>query len=230
MKTAPTNLIIRRAEAKDASALASLFALEAMLAFTDVPPHTGLMYWEKRLAEYTDAAHLPLVAVIENAIVGLSLMKTWPNHIRRKHQASLTLLAVRPTQRKRGIGRSLVNACIRACDDWLNVRRIEVAIDDSVPLAKFYASFGFESEGVKAKDLLHDGRVVSARVMSRINPINMAVAAACDRKTQKGFADQNHDSSSDARRCRRFRCGVRHARRSERHLATSLHLAGDLAH
>jgi L-phenylalanine/L-methionine N-acetyltransferase len=178
MKTAPTNLIIRRAEAKDASALASLFALEAMLAFTDVPPHTGIAYWEKRLAEYIDEAHLPLVALIDDAIVGLSLLKAWPNHIRRKHQASLTLLAVHPTQRKRGIGRALVNACIRACDDWLNVRRIEVAIDDSEPLAKFYASFGFESEGVKAKVLLHDGRVVSARVTSRINPINMPAPPA----------------------------------------------------
>jgi L-phenylalanine/L-methionine N-acetyltransferase len=173
MKRAPANLIIRRADAKDASALASLFAQEAMLAFTDVPPHTGIAYWEKRLAEYIDAAHLPLVAVIDDAIVGLSLMKTWPNHIRRKHQASLTLLAVHPTHRKRGIGRALVNASIRACDDWLNVRRIEVVIDDSVPLAKFYASFGFESEGIKAKDLLHGGRMVGARVMSRINPVNM---------------------------------------------------------
>jgi L-phenylalanine/L-methionine N-acetyltransferase len=179
VKKALTNLTIRRAEAKDASALASLFAIESMLAFTDVPPHTGVAYWEKRLAEYSDAAQLPLLALSGEAIVGVSLLKGWPNHIRRKHQASLSLLAVHPAYRKQGVGRALVNASIRACDDWLGVRRIEVAIDEGhAPLEKFYASFGFQSEGVKRKDLAHGGRVVDARVMSRINSLNMPAPPA----------------------------------------------------
>jgi L-phenylalanine/L-methionine N-acetyltransferase len=163
---------------KDASELASLFALDAMLHFTDVPPHTGVAYWEKRIGEHADASHLPLIALIDGAIVGVLLLKTFPSHIRRKHQASIGLLAVHPSQRKRGIGRALVNAAVRACDDWLAVRRIETWIDDSAPLTKFYASFGFESEGVSAKMRTHEGQVVAVRVMARINSTNMPAAAS----------------------------------------------------
>jgi L-phenylalanine/L-methionine N-acetyltransferase len=165
---------IRRAEAKDASELASLFAHEAMLHFTDVPPHSGVGYWEKRLAEYLDSAHLPLVALVNDQIVGLSLLKGWPHHIRRKHSAALTLLAVLPSHRKRGIGRELLTASIRACDEWLNIRRLEVSIDaSSAPLEKFYASLGFASEGVCAKARAHEGGTASLRIMARANVSNM---------------------------------------------------------
>jgi L-phenylalanine/L-methionine N-acetyltransferase len=173
-----TQIAIRRAEVKDASELASLFAMDAMLHFTDVPPHTGVTYWEKRLAEYADAAHLPLVALIDGAIVGLLLLKGFPNHIRRKHQASIGLLAVHPRHRKRGVGRALVSAAVRACDDWLAMRRIETWIDDSAPLTKFYASFGFESEGLQPKARTHEGRIVTTRAMARLNPANMPAPAS----------------------------------------------------
>jgi L-phenylalanine/L-methionine N-acetyltransferase len=174
-----TNFTLRRAENKDAQALASLFADEAMLAFTDVPPHSGLAYWEKRLAAFTDAAHVPLVAMAGDAIVGILLLQAWPNHIRRKHSTVLQLLAVHPKHRRIGVGRALVNAATRACDDWLNVRRIEVSIDaSSAPLKDFYESLGFVEEGVKACDLMHAARYAGTRIMSRINPVNMPAPAS----------------------------------------------------
>jgi L-phenylalanine/L-methionine N-acetyltransferase len=179
VKSKTPNFTIRRAEMTDAQALATLFADPTMLAFTDVSPYTGIVYWEKRLAEYSDAAHLPLVAMIDSTIIGISLLKGWPNHIRRKHQASLALLAIKPQHRKRGVGRALVSASLRACDEWLNVRRVEVSFDDGhAPLAKFYESFGFLSEGVRLKDAAHHGRVVDVRVMARIWPSNMAAPAS----------------------------------------------------
>jgi L-phenylalanine/L-methionine N-acetyltransferase len=171
-------IAIRRAEIKDASEIASLFAMEAMLHFTDVPPHTGASYWEKRIGEHTDNSHLSLVALIDGSIVGLLLIKAFPNHIRRKHQATIGLLAVHPMQRKRGIGRALVQAALQACDDWLNIRRVEVWIDDSAPLAKFYASFGFENEGVQTKARAHEGRIVATRAMARLNSANMPAPAS----------------------------------------------------
>lgn len=177
--TAPrATFTIRRAEQKDASELASLFAQDAMLGFTDVPPHTGTSYWEKRIGDHVDAAHLPLVAVAEGAIVGISLLRAYPNHIRRKHQAVLTLLAVHPSHRKQGVGRALIEATSRACDDWLSVRRIEVSIDDVAPLRKFYERLGFVSEGVCARARLHAGRYVDQRFMARINPANMPAPAS----------------------------------------------------
>jgi L-phenylalanine/L-methionine N-acetyltransferase len=179
VKSKTTNFTFRRAETKDAQAIASLFADEAMLAFTDVPPHSSVAYWEKRIAALGDAAHLPLVAVADNTIAGVLLLQGWPNHIRRKHGATITLLAVALKQRRSGVGRALVNAAIRACDEWLNVRRIEVAIDDdSAPLKRYYQSFGFVEEGVKASDLLRAGHYVGARVMARVNERVMPAPAS----------------------------------------------------
>lgn len=161
---------IRRAEFRDAASLTSLFTQADLLAHTDVPAHTGHAYWEKRLAEYTDPAHLPLVALAGDVIVGLVLLQSSPNSIRRKHCASLSMLAVSLSHRRQGVGRALVNAAIAACDQWLNIRRIEVNIDaTTVALQRFYASFGFADEGVCAKDLMCAGYYASSRVMSRIN-------------------------------------------------------------
>lgn len=178
MSASRATITIRRAESKDASELASLFALDAMLGFTDVPPHTGVAYWEKRIAEYMDAAHLPLVAIADSMIVGVSLLRAYPHHIRRKHQAALTLLAVHPVHRKQGVGRALVEASCRSCDEWLNVRRIEVLVDDVAPLRKFYERLGFVSEGVCAKARLHAGRYTDQRFMARMNPANMPAPAS----------------------------------------------------
>lgn len=178
MSASRATITIRRAESKDASELAALFALDAMLGFTDVPPHTGVTYWEKRIGEYTDAAHLPLVAIADSTIVGVSLLRAYPHHIRRKHQAALTLLAVHPLHRKQGVGRSLVDASCRACDEWLNVRRIEVLVDDVAALRKFYERLGFVSEGVCAKARLNAGRYIDQRFMARTNPANMPAAAS----------------------------------------------------
>jgi L-phenylalanine/L-methionine N-acetyltransferase len=170
---------IRRADAKDASALASLFADPAMLPFTDVSPYTGNAYWEKRLAEYVDAAHLPLIATQESAIIGIVLMQGFPNHIRRKHAASINLLAVHPAHRRTGVGRALIDAVIGACDQWLNVRRVDVTVEgDSKALKRYYASFGFVEEGNKVRELLHGGRYVDGAVMSRVNVANMPAPAS----------------------------------------------------
>jgi L-phenylalanine/L-methionine N-acetyltransferase len=165
---------IRRAEPRDASELAALFGDQAMLPFATAVPYASVAHWEKRLAEYADASCLPLVALKDDAIAGLILLRSYPNHIRRKHCALIDLLAVRPDCRRKGVGRALVNAVIAAADQWLQVRRIEVAIDtESRALKQFYASFGFAEEGVKRADILHAGRYVDSTVMSRINALQM---------------------------------------------------------
>jgi len=165
---------IRRAEPRDAGALAAMFGDMAMLPFTPVVPYSSVAHWDKRLAEYADASCLPLIATEGDAITGLLLMRGFPNHIRRKHGASIDLLAVRPDCRRVGIGRALVAEGIAAADQWLQMRRIEVAVDaDSHALKRFYASFGFVEEGVKRREVLHAGRYVDSALMSRINALNM---------------------------------------------------------
>jgi putative acetyltransferase len=171
MTAAPT---IRRAEPRDANALAALFGDPSMLPFTPLAPYSSVAHWDKRLAEYADAACLPLVALDGETVVGLLLLRGFPNHIRRKHGSSIDLLAVRPDHRRQGVGRALMTTAMVAADHWLQIRRIEVSVDTaSQPLARFYTSFGFMVEGVKCRNVLHDGRYVDSTVMSRINPAMM---------------------------------------------------------
>ena len=170
---------IRRAEPRDAGALAALFGDAAMLPFTTVLPFTSVAWWDKRLAEYADASCLPLLAGDADAVTGLLLLRGYPNHIRRKHCASIDMLAVRTDLRRKGIGRALVDAAIAGADQWLQLRRIEVAVDTQSPALKhFYASFGFVEEGVKYQDVLHAGRYVDSTVMSRINTAMMPAPAS----------------------------------------------------
>ena len=176
---ASTQPVIRRAEPRDATALATLFGDVAMLPFTTVAPFSSVAFWDKRLAEYADASCLPLLAIDGDRIAGLLLLRGFPNHIRRKHCSSIDLLAVRVDCRRKGVGRALVNAAISAADQWLQMRRIEVAVDaQSVALQAFYASLGFTEEGVKRKEILHVGRYVDSTVMSRINADVMPAPAS----------------------------------------------------
>ncbi len=156
-----------------------LFGDLAMLPFTTVAPYSGVAQWEKKLAEYADAAGLPLVAFDGDELIGVLLLRAYPNHIRRKHCATVDLLAVRPDYRRKGVGRALIDATIAACDQWLQMRRLEVTVDaGSVALTHFYASFGFIEEGVERAHMLHAGRYVDGTVMSRINTQMMPAPAS----------------------------------------------------
>ena len=156
-----------------------LFSDLAMLPFTTVAPYSGVTHWEKKLAEYADAACLPLVSFDGDLMTGVLLLRAYPNHIRRKHCATFDLLAVRPDHRRKGVGRALIDAAIAACDHWLQMRRIEVIVDtQSVALKRYYASFGFAEEGIERAHVLHAGRYVDGTVMSRINTQMMPAPAS----------------------------------------------------
>ena len=178
-RSAPIEPSIRRAEPRDAAALAALFGDVAMLPFTTVAAFTSVGFWDKRLADYADASCLPLITVDVDGVTGLLLLRGYANHIRRKHSASIDLLAVRVNCRRKGIGRALVNAAITAADQWLQIRRIEVAVDaQSAALKGFYASLGFVEEGVKRCEIVHAGRYVDSTIMSRIHADMMPAPAS----------------------------------------------------
>ncbi|MBL8310101.1 MAG: GNAT family N-acetyltransferase [Burkholderiales bacterium] len=170
---APT---VRRAEARDAAALAALFADPAMLPFTPLAPFSSASHWERRLADYADACCLPLLAFAGEVLVGVLLLRAFPNHVRRKHQAQLDLLAVCPDHRRRGVGRALLTTALTACDEALQLRRIEVDVPrrpggrpdrETTPLERFYASFGFVGEGVKRCDVMQWGAYADSAVLAR---------------------------------------------------------------
>jgi L-phenylalanine/L-methionine N-acetyltransferase len=161
---------IRRAELRDAAAIAELFSDPAMLPFTPLPPFAGVALWDKRLAEYADPSCLPLVAIHDDTVVGLLLLHGYPNYIRRKHCASIDVLAIRMDRRRKGIGRALTNVALNAADQWLQIRRVDVTVaTQSAALKDFYASLGFVDEGVKRKNIVQAGCYVDSTVMSRTN-------------------------------------------------------------
>jgi RimJ/RimL family protein N-acetyltransferase len=165
-----TKFNIRRAEPRDAAAIAELFSDPAMLPFTTQLPFVGAAMWDKRLAEYADPSCLPLLATHNDTVAGLVLLRGYPNYIRRKHCASIDLLAVRVDRRRKGIGRALMNEALGAADQWLQIRRIDVTVSaQSAALKNFYTSLGFIDEGVKRKDSVQAGCYVDSSVMSRIN-------------------------------------------------------------
>jgi L-phenylalanine/L-methionine N-acetyltransferase len=177
----PTRPTIRRAEPRDAAALALLFADAAMLPFTTITPHTSVAFWEKRLADYADVSCLPLVAVANegDSIIGILLLRSFAQYIRRKHCSTIDLLAVRPDFRRNGVGRALVSTAIAAADEGLQLRRIETSIAaESTALKKFYESLGFVAEGVKRGEIVHSGRYVDRVVLSRINASIMPASAS----------------------------------------------------
>jgi L-phenylalanine/L-methionine N-acetyltransferase len=166
-RSAPIQPTIRRAEPSDAVALAT------------VAPFTGVAFWDKRLTEYADASSLPLLSVDGDTVTGILLLRSYPNYVRRKHCATIDLLAVRTDCRHKGVGRALVAAAIMAADQWLQMRRIEVVVDaQSAALKSFYASLGFVEEGVKRCDILRAGHYVDSAVMSRINAELMPAPAS----------------------------------------------------
>lgn len=187
-KAADFPLTLRRAEPRDAALLTALFADAAMLPSAPsapIAPFSGALAWEKRLADYADATSLPLLAFSGDALVGVLLLRSFPNHVRRKHQGLLELLAVRPDHRRRGVGRALLNAALGAGDEALQLRRIEVNVprrpgagDVISPLERFYASFGFVLEGVKRADVMQWGAYVDSATMARTQPALLPAPAS----------------------------------------------------
>ncbi len=171
--------LIRRAELRDAAALAALFDGTAHPSFAPVALHAGIAAWEKKLGEYADPGCLPLVAASDGAVIGALLLRGYGGYIRRKHSATIDLLAVRASERRKGVGRALVATALTACDGTLQVRRIDVNVSAlSAPLKQFYASLGFVEEG-RLRAAMFDRDYVDTALLARINERVMpAIAAA----------------------------------------------------
>ena len=170
--------LIRRAEPRDAAALAALFDDADNLPFAPVAPLAGVAAWEKKLGEYADLGCLPLIASGGDAVIGVLLLRGYSGYIRRKHGAAIDVLAVRASERRKGVGRALVNAALAACDGFLQVRRVEVNVSATgAALKAFYASLGFVEEGVR-RAAMFDGAYVDAALLARINERVMPATAA----------------------------------------------------
>lgn len=163
-----SDVIIRRATINDIPAVVTQMHTDySAYANTLQLPYPSTKIWEDRLGR-NDPLVSQFVATIEDKVVGL-LVVHQPSQIRRKHVASFGITVSEQYQGK-GIGSKLMEVMVDYCDNWLNIRRIELevyAINDNG--LELYKKFGFEQEGVMRDYAFRDGQYVDAIAMSRIN-------------------------------------------------------------
>lgn len=68
-----------------------------------------------------------LVACVEQKLAGQLTLRTFPNHPRRRHAASIGM-AVHDDHHGQGIGSALMKAALDLADNWLNILKIELQV------------------------------------------------------------------------------------------------------
>ncbi|OBU07384.1 GNAT family N-acetyltransferase [Morganella psychrotolerans] len=160
-------ITIRLAEPTDAAALYEMHKDFNSYANTLQMPYSSRKFWEQRLSQ-NEALSTRLVAVVEGVVVGLLGINQNSNP-RRRHVVSFGI-TVDKSYRGQGIGSTLMQAMIDYCDNWLDIRRIELEVFANNPDGMaLYEKFGFQREGIARDYAFRDGRYVDAIIMSRIS-------------------------------------------------------------
>ncbi len=161
-------IIIRRATPDDIPAITQMHADYSAYANTLQLPYPSTKTWEARL-DANDPLVSQFVATLDDTVVGLLVIHQ-PSQVRRKHVATFGITVSQAYQGK-GIGSKLMQVMVDYCDNWLNIRRIELEVyatnDNGVGL---YKKFGFVEEGRMRDYAFRDGQYVDAIMMSRIRP------------------------------------------------------------
>jgi putative acetyltransferase len=107
-----------------------------------------------------------IVAVLDGKIVGSADVTR--DKGRRNHVGHIGI-CVHDGFHGRGIGSSLMAALIDTADNWLDLRRLELAVFvDNAPAIRLYQKFGFEVEGTRRAVAFRDGAFVDDHVMARL--------------------------------------------------------------
>ena len=139
-------LEIRRAEPDDCSDIYEMFKCPRVFAGTLQLPYPSRELWRQRLAHTTEGIY-HLVAVVDNKVVGLLGLETFPNKPRRSHVGTFGI-SVHDDWQGKGIGGALMRACLDLADNWLNLTRLELEVyADNESAIHLYQRFGFELEG-----------------------------------------------------------------------------------
>ena len=160
-------ILIRRSEPTDASAIAEIYASPNAYHGTLQLPHSPIQQWEQRLAKNSENLY-SYVAERDGEIVG-NLGLIVDSNPRRRHVATIGL-ALKDAVSGQGIGSKLLSTAIDLADSWLNLKRIEMTVFvDNKPAVKLYEKFGFEIEGQSACYAFRNGEYVSAYHMGRVS-------------------------------------------------------------
>jgi putative acetyltransferase len=161
------NITIRHAELSDLDALLNLWSMPGVIWGTLQLPFPSSDVWRKRLTDRPDGLY-QLVAVVDGEVAGSLGLHTFPASPRRRHVASLGM-GVHDDLQGRGIGSALMQAATHMCDQWLQIKRLELEVyTDNPPAIALYKKFGFEIEGTQRLYAFRDGQYVDTYVMARL--------------------------------------------------------------
>lgn len=162
-------LQIRRAEPDDCSAIYEMFSSPKVFAGTLQLPYPSLEQWRQRLAEPGDGTY-NLAAVVNDHVVGMISVHTFPNRPRRRHVGAIGI-SVHDEWQGKGIGTAMMRAGLDLADNWLNLTRLELEVfADNEPAIRLYERFGFEREGILRQHAFRDGQYVDSYMMARLLP------------------------------------------------------------
>lgn len=160
-------LKIRRAEADDCSEICEMFESPKVYSGTLQVPYPSREYWRRRLSENAESVHT-LVGIIDEGIVGMVSVVTFPERPRRKH-VGVIAICVHGDWQGKGAGAALMRAIIDLADNWLNLTRLELEVyADNEAAIRLYERFGFEVEGTLRRHAFRDGEYVDSKVMGRL--------------------------------------------------------------
>ncbi|WP_313655129.1 GNAT family N-acetyltransferase [Pantoea sp.] len=159
-------ITVRHVMPDDATALHRIYSQPDTQASTLHLPYSSLQMWQSRLAAPQPNAHL-LVACIGEEVVGQCALQV-EERARRRHVASLGM-GVDARYRQRGVGTALMREMVALCDNWLQVRRMELTVFvDNDPAIALYQRFGFEIEGTARGFAMRHGELTDAHYMARV--------------------------------------------------------------
>jgi L-phenylalanine/L-methionine N-acetyltransferase len=166
-------IVVRRAEVRDAAAIARIFDAPNAIAGTLQLPYPSPDAWARRLAEWPENDYV-FVAELAGEVVGNLGLHSVSKSPRRRHVGTLGM-AVRDDCQRRGVGSALLSAAIDVADNWIGYARLELTVytDNAVAIA-LYRKFGFETEGTARQYALRDGEFVDALMMARRSRATMA--------------------------------------------------------
>jgi putative acetyltransferase len=159
-------IVVRRAEARDAGAIAATFDAPRAMAGTLQLPFPSPATWAKRIEDLPAGDYL-LVAEVDGKVVGNLGLHQASASPRRRHAGGIGM-AVRDDWQRRGVGAALLAAALDLADNWIGYARLELTVytDNAAALA-LYRKFGFEIEGTARRYALRDGEWVDAHMMAR---------------------------------------------------------------
>jgi putative acetyltransferase len=161
--------VVRRAQARDAEAIAETFSMPGAMAGTLQLPFPAAAAYAKWIDDMPQGDYM-LVAEIDGAVIGNLGLQAAGKSPRRRHAAHIGM-SVHDAFHRRGVGNALMTAALDLADNWIAYTRLELSVyTDNAPALALYRKFGFAIEGTARSFALRNGEYVDAFMMARLAP------------------------------------------------------------